>query len=388
MRMEWLLVAVTCAGILAGCSDAPDGDRSGGGSAGPVAAEQVDADALKRAVISQIASDHNFSVGDVTRFEASVTNLGAQTGNTKAAYRVIGSFSVDASTPSNVYEAANQRVSANICLVAPDHCQGTHFRHEVTFDVAARFMSALDGSVKLTVEGPVVVDKRQPSSASTTDVANAPSAPSGVPLQPHDLVPLGSAASPSVIARTPPAYPPQAVRLHHEGTVVLSLSINTVGVPESVVIDESSGFRELDKAAESAARTWRFRPGTQGSHAVAGTIRIPVTFSLNAAGSSEAAPSSPAFAGPPRADPAGSGPSFDCAKASTPAENAICTSPDLTVLDRRMGDAYRARLVAQPGSADILRQQQRAFIKDRDARCNGYVRCIKGMLSSRLDELQ
>lgn len=64
------------------------------------------------------------------------------------------------------------------------------------------------------------------------------------------------------------------------------------------------------------------------------------------------------------------GPSFDCAKAGSSAEELICADDGLAALDRRVSDSYAAALEVAGGSgggaADELRAYQRGWIKGRD----------------------
>lgn len=373
----WLVMGLVMGlGLMTGCSS----DLPGDAQSGATSADHIDEDALKRAVITRIANEHHFDAGDVTDFSATVTDLGPQPGNTKAAYRVTGTFRVDASTPSNVYEAATQRVNSNICMVAPDRCQGAHFRHSVRFDVTARVLSTLDGSLKLMVEGPVVVDDRQP----TSQPANTAVAPAHTPASARPA-PSGPFVGAAILSRPPPRYPPQAVRQRHTGTVVLDIAVDGAGQLDGVAIAISSGFRELDTAAQSGVRNWTFRSATRGGEGVASTMRVPVTFSLGMTGNDAPAPAAPTPSAMP--EPA-AGPSFDCSKASTPTERTICASPELSALDGRMGQAYRARLSGAAADSVSVRDAQRAFIREREMRCQDDARCIRGMLSSRLGELQ
>lgn len=58
------------------------------------------------------------------------------------------------------------------------------------------------------------------------------------------------------------------------------------------------------------------------------------------------------------------GPSFDCARATTESERAICASPILSQLDRDMSAAYAAaRRRIEPGARDALRADQQAFLR-------------------------
>jgi TonB family protein len=356
----------------------------------------IDREALKRAVITRIASEHNFNPADVTEFSAELTDMGSQGGNTTAAFHVKGAFSVDASTPSNVYEAATQHVNANICMVAPDHCQGAHFHHAVRFDVTARVLTALDGSTKLSVDGPVVVDQRQPAGAQPAPGAGASPAPDSPPPTVSAAStprPTGPAKPASIITRMPPRYPPQAVRQGHEGTVTLQLAVSASGQLSDVDVDTTSGYRELDKAAVDSVLSWRFLPATRGGIGEASRFRVPVTFSLNRIPAVHGVDAPPPIPGADHVDSGGGNsggnrPSFDCGRASTPTEQAVCASPELSAMDARMAAAYRERLQAAPGQSDDVKQAQRAFIREREARCAGDARCIKGMMSSRLGELR
>jgi len=58
------------------------------------------------------------------------------------------------------------------------------------------------------------------------------------------------------------------------------------------------------------------------------------------------------------------GPSFSCAKASTPVEKAICANPALAKLDRQMAAAYAAAVAITPTPV-TLRAAQRSFLIQR-----------------------
>jgi len=73
--------------------------------------------------------------------------------------------------------------------------------------------------------------------------------------------------------------------------------------------------------------------------------------------------------------------SFDCAKAGTPTETAICHDPGLAALDLALAQAYQARLARE---ADV-RQQQRGWLRARDAGCGADPACLKAFIRARLD---
>lgn len=75
-------------------------------------------------------------------------------------------------------------------------------------------------------------------------------------------------------------------------------------------------------------------------------------------------------------------PSFDCSKASTPQEKAICASPELRKLDSKMGVAYRTWLAAAPVAwrAEI-RENQRVWLRLQPYQCHMQVRPLAQCLS-------
>lgn len=85
-----------------------------------------------------------------------------------------------------------------------------------------------------------------------------------------------------------------------------------------------------------------------------------------------------------------SGPSFDCAKARTAVEKAICDAPLLGWYDRQLGRSWKIALkAAGDKGAPALRASQTAFLKARNA-CGGgddSYDCIAEAYSKRLAAL-
>jgi protein TonB len=86
---------------------------------------------------------------------------------------------------------------------------------------------------------------------------------------------------PRYLRNPPPRYPSSARRAGKQGTVVLSVDISTRGSAEAVRISRSSGHPELDRAALTAVKRWRFQPATLGGVKVPSRARVPVIFRLN-----------------------------------------------------------------------------------------------------------
>jgi uncharacterized protein len=87
--------------------------------------------------------------------------------------------------------------------------------------------------------------------------------------------------------------------------------------------------------------------------------------------------------------------SFDCTKATTAQEKAICGAPDLSAADDQMAAAYKAWLAAaQPAWAAGIRQNQLAWLRTRDANCPAgndsipIATCLSSMYKERIEELQ
>lgn len=96
--------------------------------------------------------------------------------------------------------------------------------------------------------------------------------------------------------------------------------------------------------------------------------------------------------------PARKKPGFNCAKANSPVETTICGDDDLADLDRRMSEAFAARLKAG-GDTAALRASQRGFVQEREHCAEPEPRrtprdqrriiggCIYDLTVARLDEL-
>lgn len=90
----------------------------------------------------------------------------------------------------------------------------------------------------------------------------------------------GAYVSPQPIpGQTPaPDYPARALRRGESGTVTIRAEIGLDGVPLSVGVEQSSGSRALDRAAEDAVRRWRFQPALRAGQPTTGSVVVPITF--------------------------------------------------------------------------------------------------------------
>lgn len=80
----------------------------------------------------------------------------------------------------------------------------------------------------------------------------------------------------------PPRYPAEALKEGKTGVVVLVVSVDAQGGVTNTRVERSSGDARLDLAAQEAATRWQFRPALKAGKAVAGRVRVPVEFALDA----------------------------------------------------------------------------------------------------------
>jgi uncharacterized protein YecT (DUF1311 family) len=79
--------------------------------------------------------------------------------------------------------------------------------------------------------------------------------------------------------------------------------------------------------------------------------------------------------------------SYNCAKASTATERAICDFPELSALDDIMGQAYQsAKQSSKWITPEDLRRTQKNWLKKRNT-CGRNVECLRTAYTQRLDEI-
>lgn len=86
------------------------------------------------------------------------------------------------------------------------------------------------------------------------------------------------------------------------------------------------------------------------------------------------------------AAPAATAASFDCAKAGTPTEKAICKDPAVSKLDQQVAVAFKAAqgLWSAGNWSTFIRNEQREWLKDRNGICKADVACLKQNYERRL----
>ena len=77
-----------------------------------------------------------------------------------------------------------------------------------------------------------------------------------------------------------PEYPFIARQKHWQGVVWLLVDVSAKGLVDAVDLEQSCGYRALDRAASRAVQRWEFTPAKRGGLPIASQVRIPVRFSL------------------------------------------------------------------------------------------------------------
>ena len=80
---------------------------------------------------------------------------------------------------------------------------------------------------------------------------------------------------------TKPSYPYVARLRRYQGRVLLRVLVDRDGRVSRVLVVKSSGHKVLDKAAVSAAKSWRCRPALSGGIRVPYWLEVPVVFRLS-----------------------------------------------------------------------------------------------------------
>ncbi|MFY7818966.1 MAG: energy transducer TonB [Akkermansiaceae bacterium] len=92
----------------------------------------------------------------------------------------------------------------------------------------------------------------------------------------------GAGASEAAIPtfKVQPTYPSALLRKKIGGKVVVAATVDSSGAVIKVMIKQSSGHAELDKAVVTAIQKWKFKPGAREGKPVQSTCLIPYTFEV------------------------------------------------------------------------------------------------------------
>jgi protein TonB len=77
-----------------------------------------------------------------------------------------------------------------------------------------------------------------------------------------------------------PTYPATARNLGIQGTTLLHVLVADDGRVAEVLVKQSAGHADLDRAAIDAVRRWRFEPARRGTEPVEMWVQLPFEFRL------------------------------------------------------------------------------------------------------------
>ena len=129
---------------------------------------------------------------------------------------------------------------------------------------------------------PRLLEPPKPPPVAKAPPADETAVPASAANASHGASAVNVATSTAVpISQPPPIYPRNAMLMSHEGRVRVRVDIGADGVPTDSSVVESSGDRDLDRAAMQAVRRWRFKPATAHGAPVASNVTVPIEFKLN-----------------------------------------------------------------------------------------------------------
>lgn len=85
---------------------------------------------------------------------------------------------------------------------------------------------------------------------------------------------------PRASSKFPPRYPPSLLKRKQDGRVIVRAMVDENGSVGEVTIKESSGHSEMDQAAMSAIKRWRYKPAIKGGRKVRAPVVQPFNFKV------------------------------------------------------------------------------------------------------------
>jgi periplasmic protein TonB len=132
----------------------------------------------------------------------------------------------------------------------------------------------------LAAPGPPTDSGTLPSGAPTAGGGGGPAPVSSARVSPGSGDGVTRTARPSGGYQVHPPYPPSARRAGAQGTTLLRVYVAHDGRVGEIVVQESAGHPDLDRAATDAVARWRFEPARRGTEAVGMWVLLPVQFQL------------------------------------------------------------------------------------------------------------
>lgn len=118
------------------------------------------------------------------------------------------------------------------------------------------------------------------AAAASASAAKAPTAAEAAEAARFSARPA-TKRSDEVVCRIPtPSYPARARRLEEAGTATVRMTLDTNGRPTAVIVEQSTGFADLDAAALDAVRSAACEPYIERGEAVPVSVVQSIDFAL------------------------------------------------------------------------------------------------------------
>jgi protein TonB len=136
--------------------------------------------------------------------------------------------------------------------------------------------------VEIDIPRPVTPPTPLQTTTTKSDPTPTPTPPGPVRTEPAQANPGNGALRTAVLAETcaTPEYPARAARNGESGTVILALLVAADGRVISSKVQQTSGSRDLDKAAVAALSLCRFKPATNAGAAEQGWAQMAYLWKL------------------------------------------------------------------------------------------------------------
>lgn len=138
--------------------------------------------------------------------------------------------------------------------------------------------------IELPVSPPVTThyppDTPEPTTTHGPSTGSTDNPGTGTPITP---VAATQYSAPVVDMSTceKPQYPNSSIRVGEEGTTTLAMHISSTGQVIETRIERSSGFRGLDRAAQTALARCSFKPGSRNGVSEASWARVDYVWKLD-----------------------------------------------------------------------------------------------------------
>ncbi|AWH30300.1 TonB family protein [Stenotrophomonas sp. YAU14A_MKIMI4_1] len=80
---------------------------------------------------------------------------------------------------------------------------------------------------------------------------------------------------------SPPSYPADAIEKRQTGVVNLIVAVDAKGIVTDVKVESATNPGVFEAASIAAARKWTYTPAMKNGKAVAGKLRIPITYAMD-----------------------------------------------------------------------------------------------------------